>query len=410
MRRRVVVTGIGTINPLGNDVETTWKAISEGRSGIARITKFDASGCSTQIAGEVKNFDPQDFIPKKEIKKMDSFIHYSIAACEEAMRIAELEIPEDMGDEVGVSIGVGMGGLPNIQHFSTIVEKRGPSRISPFFIPMSLSNMASGHLSMKYGAKGYTATTTSACSSSNHSIGDAARIIERGDAKIMIVGGAESTISSLAIGGFGAMKALSRRNDEPEKASRPYDRDRDGFVLSEGCGILILEELEFARSRGAPIFAELMGYGVSSDAFHITLPSLDGPAMAIKKTIKDAGISGAEIDYINTHGTATPAGDINELTAIKMAVGEKAAQKLSISSSKSMSGHLLGGSGGLEAIISILAMKNNLVPPTINIENLDPACDLDVTPNHSRKREINVAMSNSFGFGGTNASLIFRKL
>lgn len=409
MEKRVVVTGIGTINPLGNNLETTWEKISQGKSGITRITKFDASGFSSQMAGEVKDFDPLLFIPKKEVKKMGTFIQYAIAAADEAMKVAKLEIPEEISDEAGVSIGVGIGGLPTIQHFSNVVQDRGPSKISPFFIPMTITSMASGYISMKYGAKGYNASTTSACSSSNHSIGDAARIIQRGDAKIMIVGGAESTISSLAIGGFGAMKALSRRNDEPEKACRPYDKDRDGFVLSEGSGILILEELEFARSRCAEILAELIGYGFSSDAYHITTPTTKGPTIAMQKAIKDAGISGGEIDYINTHGTATPAGDINELKAIKNALGQQEAGKISISSTKSMTGHLLGAAGGLEAVIIILAMRNNLIPPTINIENLDPECDLDVTPNIARKRELEVAMSNSFGFGGTNATLIFRK-
>lgn len=410
MRKRVVVTGMGTINPLGNNLEATWTKASQGISGITKITKFDATGFNVQIAGEVKDFDPQAFIDKKEIKKMDTFIQYAMAATQEAMQNAKLEITDEIADEVGVAIGVGIGGLPRIQHFSNLVESRGPSRISPFFIPMSISNMASGFISIKYGTKGYNATVTSACSSANHSMGDSARIIERGDALAMITGGAEATITSLAIGGFDAMKALSRRNDEPEKASRPYDRDRDGFVLGEGCGILVLEELEFAKSRGANIIAELIGYGTSSDAFSPFAPTLEGPAMAMKKAIKDAGISGHEVDYINAHGTATPAGDINELGAIKSALGEDAAKKISISSTKSMTGHLLGGAGGLEAVISIMAMQNNLVPPTINIENLDPDCDLDVTPNKAKTREINVLMSNSFGFGGTNATIVFRKL
>jgi 3-oxoacyl-[acyl-carrier-protein] synthase II len=410
MRKRVVITGIGTVNPLGNNLETTWDKASRGVSGITRITKFDATDFPVQIAGEVNDFDPSLYIEKKEIKKMDTFIHYAMAACGEAMKVAQLEISDELGPDVGVSIGVGIGGLPNIQKFSQIVAERGPSRISPFFIPMTISNMASGYVSMKYGAKGYNATTTSACSSANHSIGDAARIIERGDAKVMIVGGAESTISSLAIGGFGSMKALSRRNDEPEKASRPYDRDRDGFVLGEGCGILILEEYEFARSRGAKILAELSGYGFSSDAYHITKPSLEGPLLAMKKAMADAGVSGTDIDYINAHGTATPVGDINELRAIRQAIGDKAAGSVSISSTKSMTGHLLGGAGGLEAVLIIQAMSNSLVPPSINIENLDPDCDMDVTPNVARERSIDVAMSNSFGFGGTNATLVFSKV
>ncbi len=410
MRKRVVVTGMGTINPLGNNLKSTWESASAGKSGITRITKFDVSDFPIQIAGEVKGFDAADFIHKKEIKKMDTFIHYAIAACDEAMKNARLEISDELSYDAGVLIGVGIGGLPGIQKSSMIIDKRGPAKISPFFIPMTISNMASGYVSMMHNTKGYNATTTSACSSANHSIGDAARIIERGDAKIMITGGAESTITDLAIAGFGSMRALSRRNDEPEKASRPYDRDRDGFVLSEGCGILVLEEYEFAKSRGADILAEIVGYGVSSDSYHITMPSTEGPSMAIKKAVEDAGISGAEIDYINTHGTATPAGDINELKAIKMAIGEKAAQNVSISSTKSMTGHLLGGAGGIESVLTILAMQNNLVPPTINIDNLDPECDLDVTPNVAKKRELNISLSNSFGFGGTNATLIFKKL
>ncbi len=410
MKKRVVVTGIGTVNPLGNDLESTWEKVRHGQSGITRITRFDASGFSTQIAGEVKDFEPLDFIHKKEVKKMDIFIQYAIAACQEALQHANLEISEELGPDVGVCVGVGIGGLPGIQKSSMIVEERGPSKISPFFIPMCISNMASGYLSILHGAKGYSATTTSACSSANHSIGDAARIIERGDAKVMIAGGAESTITSLAIAGFGSMKALSRRNDEPEKASRPYDKDRDGFVLSEGCGILILEEYEFALSRGAKPLVEIAGYGVSSDAYHITAPSVEGPTLAIKKAIADADISGAEVDYINAHGTGTPTGDINELNAIKLALGEQEAKKVSISSSKSMTGHLLGGSGGLESAITVMAMLNNLAPPTINVENLDPECDLDITPNKAKERNIDVALSNSFGFGGTNATLVFKKV
>ena len=409
MKKRVVITGIGTINPLGNTVADTWDAVSSGRSGITRITKFDPEGFPTQIAGEVKGFDPEAFIHKKEIKKMDVFIQYAIAACQEAMGQSGLEISEELGPDIGVSVGVGIGGLPGIQRSSLVIEERGPSKISPFFIPMCISNMASGYLSILYGAKGYSATTTSACSSANHSIGEAARIIQRGDAKVMIAGGAESTITSLAIAGFGSMKALSRRNDDPEKASRPYDKDRDGFVLSEGCGILIMEELEFARQRGADILAEVVGYGVSSDAHHITAPSIEGPTLAIQKALKDAEMNGEEIAYINAHGTSTPTGDINELNAIKQALGKENAKKLSISSTKSMTGHLLGGSGGLESVITIMAMQNGLVPPTINIDHLDPECDLDVTPNTAKEREIPVAMSNSFGFGGTNATLIFQK-
>lgn len=410
MRKRVVITGLGTVNPIANNVKETWDGVSKGKSGITGITKFDASVCTTQIAGEVKDFDPLKYIAKKELRKMDIFIQYAIAACDEALEDAQLEITEELGYDVGTSIGVGIGGLPNIQHYSNVVEDRGPSKITPFFIPMTITNMASGYVSIRYGAKNYCATTVSACSSSNHSVGDAARIIERGDAKVMIAGGAESTICSLAIGGFGSMKALSRRNDEPEKASRPFDKDRDGFVLSEGCGILILEEYEFAKARGAKIYAELVGYGFSADANHITAPTTEGPAMAMKRAIKDAGIKPEEVDYINAHGTSTPGGDINELKAIKDALGESAAKAVSISSTKSMHGHLLGAAGGLESVITIKAMEDNLVPPTINVDNLDPECDLDITPNQAVEKEIKYAMTNSFGFGGTNGTLLFKKL
>ncbi len=409
MRKRVVVTGLGTINPIARNVRDSWAGVSQGKNGIIKITRFDPVGLTTQIAGEVKGFDPLEFIPKKEVKKMDVFIQYTLAACDEALKDANLEITEELGPEVGTSIGVGIGGLPNIQYYSKVIENKGPGKISPFFIPMTITNMASGYVSMIYGAKNYNATTVSACSSSNHSMGDAARIIERGDAKVMIAGGAESTICSLAIGGFGSMRALSRRNDEPEKASRPFDKDRDGFVLSEGCGILILEEYAFAKARGAMIYAELAGYGFSSDAYHITAPSAEGPAMAMKKAIQDAGVNTSEIDYINAHGTSTPGGDMNELAAIKLALGEDDAKNVSISSTKSMTGHLLGGAGGVEAVLTLKAMENNLIPPTINIENLDPECDLDVTPNHAKEKELNIAMSNSFGFGGTNATIVFKK-
>ena len=410
MRKRVVITGLGTVNPIANNVIDTWDGVSKGKSGITTITKFDASVCSTQIAGEVKGFDPLKFITKKELRKMDVFIQYALAACDEALEDAQLEITEALGYDVGTSIGVGIGGLPNIQHYSSVVENRGPSKITPFFIPMTITNMASGYVSIRYGAKNYCATTVSACSSSNHSVGDAARIIERGDAKVMIAGGAESTICSLAIGGFGSMKALSRRNDDPERASRPFDKDRDGFVLSEGCGILILEEYEFAKARGAKIYAELAGYGFSADANHITAPTTEGPAIAMKNAIKDAGIQAEDVNYINAHGTSTPGGDSNEIKAVKAALGESAAKKVSISSTKSMTGHLLGAAGGLESVLTIKALEKNLVPPSINIDNLDPECDLDVTPNQAVQKEIQYAMTNSFGFGGTNGTLLFKKL
>jgi 3-oxoacyl-[acyl-carrier-protein] synthase II len=410
MRKRVVITGLGTVNPIANNVIDTWDGVSKGKSGITTITKFDASVCSTQIAGEVKGFDPLKFITKKELRKMDVFIQYALAACDEALEDAQLEITKELGYDVGTSIGVGIGGLPNIQHYSSVVENRGPSKITPFFIPMTITNMASGYVSIRYGAKNYCATTVSACSSSNHSVGDAARIIERGDAKVMIAGGAESTICSLAIGGFGSMKALSRRNDDPEKASRPFDKDRDGFVLSEGCGILILEEYEFAKARGAKIYAELAGYGFSADANHITAPTTEGPAIAMKNAIRDAGIQAEDVNYINAHGTSTPGGDANEIKAVRAALGDSAAEAVSISSTKSMTGHLLGAAGGLESVLTIKALEKNLVPPTINIENLDPECDLDVTPNQAVQKEIQYAMTNSFGFGGTNGTLLFKKL
>jgi len=410
MRKRVVITGLGTVNPIANNVVDTWEGVSKGKSGITTITKFDASACTTQIAGEVKGFDPLKFITKKDLRKMDIFIQYALAACDEALEDAQLEITEELGYDVGTSIGVGIGGLPTIQHYSSVVEKRGPSKITPFFIPMTITNMASGYVSIRYGAKNYCATTVSACSSSNHSVGDAARIIERGDAKVMIAGGAESTICSLAIGGFGSMKAISRRNDEPEKASRPFDKDRDGFVLSEGCGILILEEYEFAKARGAKIYAELVGYGFSSDANHITAPTMEGPAIAMKNAIKDAGIHAEDINYINAHGTSTPGGDANEIKAVRAALGDSAAEAVSISSTKSMTGHLLGAAGGLESVLTLKAMEKSLIPPTINIDNLDPECDLDVTPNQAVHKEIQYAMTNSFGFGGTNGTLLFKKL
>ena len=409
MKKRVAITGLGALSPVGNDVESTWAGISQGTSGIARITKFDASEYKVKIAGEVKGFVAEDHIPKKDIKKMDTFIQYAMVATREALKDAKLEITDEIGEMTGVSIGVGIGGLPNIEHYSQVLKERGPSRITPFFIPMTISNMASGFVSIEFGCKGYNATTTSACSSANHSIGEALRMIQRGEADVMIAGGTEAAICGLAIGGFGAMKALSQRNDDPAKASRPYDQNRDGFVLGEGCGILVLEEMEFAKARGAKIYGELAGYGYSSDAFHITSPSVEGPTKAMNMALKDAGLDGADVDYINAHGTSTPVGDINELNAIKLALGDKA-KNSSISSSKSMTGHLLGAAGGLEAVVAIKAMDNSLVPPTINVENQDADCDLDVTPNQAKKREIATAMSNSFGFGGTNATLVFKKV
>ncbi len=410
MGNRVVVTGLGCISPLGNDVPTSWDACSNGQSGIDRITHFDPEALRCQIAGEVKNFQLPDIIPPKEAKKMDLFIQYSIQATQEALLDANLEITEDLEEEIGVSMGVGIGGLGCIERYSRIIEEHGPKRVSPFFIPMTLSNLAPGYVSLLFRAKSYTACSVSACTSSNHAIGTAARTIERGDAKAVIAGGAESSVTPLGIAGFAAMHALSTRNDDPQRASRPYDRDRDGFIMGEGSGMMILEDLEFAKARGARIYCEITGYGFSSDAYHITAPSTEGPARAMKMTLKDSGLAAEEIDYINAHGTSTPAGDLNELKAIKMALGEKAANQLSISSTKSMTGHLLGAAAAIEAIFSIKALHHNYVPPTINIENLDPECDLDVTPNQGKSRDLRVAMSNAFGFGGTNASVIFQKI
>ncbi len=409
MNRRVVVTGLGCVSPLGNTVAATWESAAAGRSGIDKITRFDASAFRSQMAGEVKNFDTSSAIEEQELKKMDIFIQYALVAAKEAIQDAKLEITDELAPDVGVSVGVGLGGLTSIEKFHEVYLEKGPRRISPFFIPMVISNMAAGQISIYYKCRGYNTSTASACSSSNHSIGDAARIIERGDAKVMLVGGAESTVTPLGIGGFAAMHALSTRNDDPKRASRPYDAGRDGFVLGEGSGILVIEDYEFAKARGAHIYCELAGYGFSSDAHHMTSPNIDGPHRAMRMALKDAKVNDDQLDYINTHGTSTPAGDINELNAVKVALGPHAKQ-VSLSSSKSMSGHLLGAAGALEAIISIKAMEQGIVPPTINIENLDPDCDLDVTPNKAKERPIRVAMSNSFGFGGTNATLVFKAM
>ena len=409
MGNRVVVTGLGCVSPIGNDVSTSWEACINWKPGIDRITHFDPEEFRCQIAGEIKNFQLPEIIPIKEAKKMDRFIQYSIGATQEALIDAGLEITEDLEEEVGVSMGVGIGGLGCIEKYTKILEKSGPKRVSPFFIPMTLSNLAPGYVSLLFRAKNYTACTVSACTSSNHAIGTAVRTIERGDAKAVISGGAESSVTPLGIAGFAAMHALSTRNDDPQRASRPFDKDRDGFVMGEGSGMLILEDYEFAKARGARIYCEITGYGFSSDAHHVTSPSSEGPARAMKMTLKDSGLTPDEIDYINAHGTSTPIGDLNELIAIKMALGEKAAKQLSISSTKSMTGHLLGAAAAIEAIFSIKALHHNFVPPTINIENLDPECDLDVTPNSGKSRELRTAMSNAFGFGGTNASIIFQK-
>jgi len=410
VRRRVVVTGIGMISPLGIGVEENWKALIEGKSGIDYITRFDASQYSTRIAGEVKNFDPEKYIDAKELKKMDLFIQYAMAATDMALKDAGLNTNKQLGERAGVYIGSGIGGFPMIEKTHKALLEGGPRKISPFFIPASIINLAAGFVSIRYGAKGPNSATCTACSASSHAVGDAFRIIAFDEADIMITGGTEGCITPLGIGGFCAMKALSTRNDEPQKASRPFDLLRDGFVMGEGAGILILEELSSAIKRNAKIYAEIVGYGRSADAYHITAPSedADGAVRVMEACLKDAGVPPSYVDYINAHGTSTPYNDKLETLAIKKFFGEHA-YKLNISSTKSMTGHLLGAAGGLEAAISVLSIKYQIVPPTINLENPDPDCDLNYTPNKAVQRSINYVLSNSFGFGGTNAALLFKK-
>jgi 3-oxoacyl-[acyl-carrier-protein] synthase II len=409
-KRRVVVTGLGLVTPLGIGVDVTWTALIDGKSGIGPITHFDASQFPVRIAGEVKDFDPAQYIEPKEIKKMDRFIHFAMAASAMAIEDSGIKINHENAERVGVIIGAGMGGLPAIEHYHKIYLEKGYRRISPFFIPMLIINLASGNVSIKYGAKGPNSAAVTACATGSHSIGDAFKIIQRGDADIMIAGGTESVITPLGIGGFAVMKALSTRNDEPERASRPFDADRDGFVMGEGAGVLILEGLDNAVNRGAKIYAEIVGYGMSSDAYHITTPAPEGEGAArcMKAALKDANIEPERLNYINAHGTSTKYGDELETAAIKTVFGEHA-YKLCVSSTKSMTGHLLGAAGGVEAIFSILSIYHDIVPPTINLENPDPECDLDYVANKARKVEVEYAMSNSFGFGGTNACLIFKK-
>lgn len=409
-KRRVVVTGVGLITPLGIGVEESWRGLIEGRSGIRRITHFDSSAFATQIAGEVEGFKPEEYIEPKEVKKMDRFIHFAIAASDMAMKDSGVKITESNAEKVGVIIGSGIGGLPAIEHYHSILLEKGPRRITPFFIPMLIINLAAGNVSIKFGARGPNSAVATACATGSHAIGDAFKIIQRGDADAMIAGGSESVITPLGIGGFNAMKALSTRNNEPEKASRPFDRDRDGFVMGEGAGIMILESLDHALSRGAKIYAELVGYGMTADAYHITSPAPEGEGAArcMAMGLKDGGIDPLDVDYINAHGTATKYGDEIESSAIKTVFKEHA-YKVAISSTKSMTGHLLGAAGGVEAVISVLCMRDNIVPPTINLDNPDPQCDLNYVPHKARKMDVNCAMSNSFGFGGTNACLIFKR-
>ncbi len=410
MNRRVVITGLGIISPIGIGIEKSWKAAIEGISGIGHITHFDASSLPVRIAAEVKGFEPADYIETKEIKKMDRFIHFAVAAATMAVEDAGLKIGEHNAERVGVIIGAGMGGLPAIEHYHKAYLERGYRRISPFFIPMLIINLASGNVSIKFGAKGPNSAAVTACASGSHSIGDSFKIIQRGDADVMIAGGTEAVITPLGIGGFAVMKALSTRNDEPEKASRPFDSERDGFVMGEGSGVVILESLEHAVKRGAKIYGEIIGYGMSSDAYHITTPAPEGEGAArcMMAALRDAGVEPEAVDYINAHGTSTKYGDELETAAIKTVFGEHA-YKLCVSSTKSMTGHLLGAAGGVEAIFTILSIYNNIVPPTINLENPDPECDLDYVPNKARSIEVEYAMSNSFGFGGTNACLLFKK-
>ncbi len=408
LKRRVVVTGVGLVSPLGNTTEETWSGLVAGRSGVDYITRFDTSQHKVRFAAETRNFDPLDFVEKKEMKKMDYFIFFAIAASKEALEDSGLRITPENAEEIGAYIGSGIGGFSVFEREHTKMLEGGPGRISPFFIPASIINLASGYVSIYNGAKGPNSATATACSSGAHAIGDSFKIIQRGDAVAMICGGTEGAITPMSVGGFAAMHALSTRNDDPQRASRPFDKDRDGFVIGEGAGVLILEELEHAKARGAKIYGEVVGYGMTSDAFHITMPDMDGPRRVMLKAIKDAGIEPDRIDYINVHGTSTPVGDINETNAIKAAFGEHA-RKLAASSTKSMTGHLLGGAGGLEAGITALAVHHQIMPPTINIENPDPECDLNYVPNQAVSSRIDYAISNSFGFGGTNAALVFKR-
>ena len=408
--RRVVVTGIGLVSSLGIGTESNWAALIGGRSGVGPITHFDAAQFSTRIAGEVRGFDPLRFIEKKDVKKMDVFIQYAIAASQFAMDDAALQITPALAPNVGVFIASGIGGFTTIEREHKALIEGGPRKISPFFIPSAIINLAAGQVSIRFGAKGPNSSTCTACSASAHAIGDAFEIIRRGDADVMIAGGSEAAITPMGVGGFGALRALSTRNEEPERASRPFDKDRDGFVVGEGSGVLILEEYEMARTRGARIYAELVGYGMSADAYHITAPSEDGdgPLRVMGKAIKSAGIDASQINYINAHGTSTPHGDKVETLAIRRCFGE-CARKVAVSSTKSMTGHLLGAAGGLEAGITALAVHHQTAPPTINLENPDEDCDLDYVPNKARRFPIEYALSNSFGFGGTNAALVFKR-
>lgn len=408
MKQRVVVTGMGVVTALGSDLDTLWRSLMEGKSGISQIEAFDTTDYPTKIASSVKDFNPEDYIDKKEARRMDRFVQFGIAASKKALEDAGLDMDQTNRDRVGVIVGSGIGGLGTWEEQHRILLEKGVKRVSPFFIPMMIANMASGHISMMIGARGPNTAAVSACATGTHSIGDAFKIIQRGDADVMICGGAEATIRPIGMAGFCAMRAMSTRNDEPERASRPFDVDRDGFVMGEGSGVLVLESLEHALQRGARIYAEVAGYGMSADAHHITEPDPEGPALCMTRAIQDAGFQPEQIDYINAHGTSTPVGDKSETRAIKAALGNHA-RNVAISSTKSMTGHLLGAAGGVEAVICALTLQHGMIPPTINLENQDPECDLDYVPNVPRKADVRTAMSNSFGFGGHNATVVLTK-
>ncbi|MGH8717918.1 MAG: beta-ketoacyl-ACP synthase II [Burkholderiales bacterium] len=411
MRRKVAITGLGIVSPVGLNVEESWSNLLAGKSGVARITRFDPAPYAAQIAGEVKGFEVAQYLSAKDARRMDSFIHFGLAAGIQAIRDSGVEVTAQIAERIGVNIGSGIGGLPMIEDTHCDLLQSGPRKISPFFIPGTIINMISGNLSIMYGLKGPNLAIVTACTTATHCIGDSARLIEYGDADIMIAGGAEATVCPLAVGGFASARALSTRNDDPEKASRPWDVDRDGFVLGEGAGVLVLEEMEHARARGAKIYAELAGYGMSADAHHMTAPQKDGEGAArcMANALRNAAINSDDVDYINAHGTSTPLGDIAETIAVKRALGERA-KKVAVSSTKSMTGHLLGAAGGVEAAFSALSVYHNIAPPTVNLFNQDPECDLDYVPNHAREMKIGIALSNSFGFGGTNGTLAFRKV
>jgi 3-oxoacyl-[acyl-carrier-protein] synthase II len=411
-RRRVVVTGLGLISPVGNSVAEGWGNLVAGKTGIANVTKFDASALSCRFAGEVKGFNVEDYFPAKDARHMDTFIHYGMAASIQAVRDAGLAtgdaLNEEQAERIGVMVGSGIGGLPMIEQTHEEYRTRGPRRISPFFVPASIINMISGHVSIFYGFTGPNLAIVTACTTGLHCIGEAGRMIEYGDADVMVAGGAESTVSPLGIGGFAAARALSTRNDDPATASRPWDKDRDGFVLGEGAGVLVLEEYEHAKKRGAKIYAELAGFGMGADAHHMTAPNVDGPKRSMKAALRNAGINADAVQYLNAHGTSTPIGDLNETNAIKLSFGDHA-KKIVVNSTKSMTGHLLGGAGGIESVFTVLALHHQVSPPTINIFNQDPECDLDYCANTAREMKIDVAVKNNFGFGGTNGTLLFRR-